>query len=53
MRDGEPCSHIGYLHHISHPCEGCERVGGRYVLESAVESDKYGYILHMTETIVK
>jgi len=28
MRDGEPCSHKGCLSHISHPCEGCGRIGG-------------------------
>ena len=26
--DGEPCSHRGCLRHISHPCEGCGRIGG-------------------------
>lgn len=31
LRDGEPCSHPGCLHHISKPCEGCGRVGGRSV----------------------
>ena len=29
LRDGEPCSHLGCLSHISHPCDGCGRVGGR------------------------
>lgn len=28
-KDGEPCPHSGCLHHISHPCEGCGRIGGR------------------------
>ncbi len=28
--DGEPCDHPGCLSHISHPCEGCGRVGGRW-----------------------
>jgi len=28
LRDGEPCSHVGCLHHVSHPCEGCGRIGG-------------------------
>ena len=27
-KDGEPCPHAGCLHHMSHPCEGCGRVGG-------------------------
>lgn len=26
--DGEPCSHVGCLNHVSHPCEGCGRIGG-------------------------
>lgn len=29
LRDGEPCNHPGCLSHISHPCEGCGRIGGR------------------------
>lgn len=29
LRDGEPCDHTGCLNHISHPCDGCGRVGGR------------------------
>ena len=28
LRDGEPCSPRGCLNHISHPCEGCGRIGG-------------------------
>jgi hypothetical protein len=30
-RDGYPCSHPGCLQHITHPCEGCGRVGGRKI----------------------
>lgn len=29
IRDGEPCEHSGCLSHLSHPCEGCGRIGGR------------------------
>jgi len=29
LRDGEPCSHVGCLSHISRPCEGCGRIGGK------------------------
>jgi hypothetical protein len=29
LRDGEPCTHPGCLKHLTHPCEGCGRVGGR------------------------
>ena len=32
LRDGEPCGHPGCLSHVSHPCEGCGRVGGRTAL---------------------
>lgn len=28
MKPGEPCSHPGCLSHISHPCDGCGRIGG-------------------------
>lgn len=28
LKDGEPCSHPGCLSHVSHPCEGCGRIGG-------------------------
>jgi hypothetical protein len=28
-KDGQPCGHCGCLHHRSHPCEGCGRIGGR------------------------
>ena len=31
LRDGEPCAHPGCLKHISHPCEGCGRIGGKRV----------------------
>jgi len=27
-QDGEPCDHKGCLHHLTHPCEGCGRLGG-------------------------
>lgn len=29
LKDGEPCPHIGCLHHVTHPCEGCGRIAGR------------------------
>ena len=29
LPDGVPCGHAGCLNHISHPCEGCGRVGGK------------------------
>lgn len=27
--DGEPCKHPGCLSHLTHPCEGCGRIGGK------------------------
>lgn len=29
LPDGIPCSHRGCLNHLTHPCEGCGRVGGK------------------------
>lgn len=29
LNENQPCSHTGCLHHISHPCEGCGRIGGK------------------------
>lgn len=32
---GEPCGHPGCLSHVSHPCEGCGRIAGRYPAPAA------------------
>lgn len=32
-KDGLPCNHPGCLSHISHPCEGCGRIGGKYPMD--------------------
>jgi hypothetical protein len=37
-RDGEPCNHPGCLRHLSRPCDGCGRIGGRYMNEKPAES---------------
>jgi len=29
-KDGEPRSHPGCLRHITHPCEGCGRIAGKF-----------------------
>lgn len=29
LQDGHPCSHLGCKQHISHPCEGCGRIGAK------------------------
>jgi hypothetical protein len=38
LRPGEPCKHPGCLSHISHPCEGCGRIGGRPIGEENVST---------------
>ena len=42
LKDGEPCGHAGCLNHISHPCEGCGRIGG--VVAEHDESEDMGYV---------
>jgi len=37
--DGVACSHPGCLAHISHPCEGCGRIGGRNRIWLAVGAE--------------
>lgn len=37
--DGQPCEHKGCLSHISHPCEGCGRIGGKGVVLTPEEYD--------------
>jgi len=32
LADGEWCGHPGCGHHLSHPCEGCGRVGASWFL---------------------
>lgn len=31
LEEGKGCGHLGCLSHITHPCEGCGRTGGRIV----------------------
>ena len=28
LKPGQLCSHSGCLHHVTHPCEVCGRIGG-------------------------
>lgn len=42
LREGEPCDHPGCLLHITHPCEGCGRIGGRPMKKFT------GYIEHIS-----
>lgn len=41
-KDGEPCSHPGCLSHISHPCEGCGRIGGHRRTTEQTEQHEWG-----------
>jgi hypothetical protein len=27
LKDGVPCEHPGCANHVTHPCEGCGRIG--------------------------
>lgn len=52
LPDGVPCDHRGCLHHITHPCEGCGRIGGRsaeYEYQNDVQAANGG----MTQTAIK
>lgn len=35
-KDYEPCGHPGCLSHLSRPCEGCGRIGGRSDLAAQI-----------------
>jgi hypothetical protein len=42
--DGQPCNHKGCLSHISHPCEGCGRIGGKGIIYyDNLNSEEYFY----------
>jgi hypothetical protein len=40
LKDGQPCAHPGCLQHLTHPCEGCGRVGGKHIM-SGVQGTLY------------
>lgn len=40
FEDGEPCNHLGCLGHVTHPCEGCGRTGGRGVVMTTKSRQK-------------
>jgi hypothetical protein len=42
LKTGEPCPHIGCLQHITHPCEGCGRIGGVFVSCPTCGADMLG-----------
>jgi hypothetical protein len=39
LEDGEECLHKGCSSHISHPCEGCGRIGAHGVV--SIPQSKY------------
>ncbi len=43
-KDGEPCSHPGCLHHVTHPCEGCGRIAGRRIAHAEEKPDAYNMV---------
>lgn len=43
LKDGQPCQHPGCLSHVSHPCEGCHRIGGRKMKDLSLPGN--GYLL--------
>jgi ribosomal protein S27AE len=48
---GIPCKHVGCLHHITHPCEGCGRVGGfTSISKSEAKTGTQAADLHMAMT---
>lgn len=45
LRPGQPCRHPGCLHHISHPCEGCGRIGGQGEGIHFEDTDTYKFMV--------
>lgn len=39
LKPGQPCGHPGCLAHITHPCEGCGRIGGLPVCSYSIIMD--------------
>jgi hypothetical protein len=58
-RIGEPCAHPGCLSHVTHPCEGCGRIGGQdsaYIglsLGAAWELQEKGLVPITRETLAE
>lgn len=41
LKEFEPCDHPGCLNHVTHPCEGCGRIGGRFMTEIIRPDEMY------------
>ena len=37
--EGQPCEHTGCLNHLTHPCEGCGRIGGKGIIYELEQLD--------------
>lgn len=42
LRPDQPCGHPGCLHHVTHPCEWCGRIAGRWPAEQCGVVDLKG-----------
>jgi len=51
LQNGEPCEHKGCLHHITHPCEGCGRIGGRNMKYKAKVTASVEMIVWINESL--
>lgn len=47
LADGVPCDHVGCLHHVTHECEGCGRIAGRYPDWSTYMRDAWKLVMEM------
>lgn len=43
FKDGQPCNHSGCKSYVSHPCEGCGRIGAQGVFRENPFADVFGY----------
>jgi len=50
LRPDEPCAHPGCLSHVSHPCEGCGRIAGRYVGDMEITEAEFKRLFGAADT---
>jgi hypothetical protein len=49
LKNGQPCGHTGCLNHVTHPCEECGRVAGKY---TSIDIGKFETELRYLERIL-
>lgn len=49
LQDGEACSHIGCLSHVTHPCENCGRIASNMLKERKLERKLLKEIENMSD----